>query len=176
MWSGWFSDDARRIRRVGMIPQPVDAGERRVQRTERLRLAERSASAEALRGNINDVGPHAPDVFVVEAPLRDHAAAIVLDDDVGSGTQLQRQLASARGAQVEADALLPAALVVERPRAVGRVGLDGHRAQEVEIRARLDLDDLSAELRQHPAHLRPDRADAEVDHAQCRRASGAPSS
>src|SRR5439155_1011865 len=93
-------------------------------------------------GDVDDVGADTAHVLVVEAPLADHVAAVVLDDDVGRRTEGERQLAAARGAEVERDAQLPARGVVEGPRAVDGVGLDRHAAEEIDVGARLDLDDL----------------------------------
>src|SRR5204863_449222 len=83
----------------------------------------RSTAAEALRGDVDDVGAEAAHVLVVEAPLADHVATVVLDDDVGRGAEAERQLAAARGTEIERDAQLPARGIVEGPRAVDGVGL-----------------------------------------------------
>src|SRR2546428_10152043 len=101
-----------------MVPEPGDAREGRVERAVGGGLAERPGAAEALRGNVDDVGAHAAHVLVIEAPFADHVAAVVLDDDVGRGAERERQLAATRGAEIERDAQLPARSVVEGPRAV----------------------------------------------------------
>src|SRR5206468_6572380 len=112
-----------------------------------------------------DVGSHAANVLVVEAPFGDDAAAVVLGDHVCRGAEMERELAAAWRAQVEAHALLPAAFDVERPAAVRLVALERHEPQEVEVRARLDLDHFRTELAQEAAELGHDRADAEVHGA-----------
>src|SRR5207249_10538101 len=80
----------------------------------------------------------------------------------------ERQLAAARGAEVERDAQLPARGVVEGPRAVDGVGLDRHAAEEVDVGARLDLDDLGAELGEQRPGLGDGDPAAQVDHAEPR--------
>ena len=166
---------ARRVRRVGMVPEPRGARERCVQRTEGGHLAERTAAAVALRAEVDDVGPEPPHVLVVEAPAADDPAAVVLRHHVGGGAEAPRQLAAALRPEVEADALLAAVLVVEGPGTIRRVGLDGDAPEEIEVGARLELHDVGAELSEHPAHFRHDCADPEVDdaHAGERRARGA---
>src|SRR2546430_599152 len=111
------------IRRVGMVPEPGDAREGRVERAVGGGLAERPAAAEALGGDVDDVGTDAADVLVVEAPLADHVAAVVLDQDVRRRAETERQLAAARRAQVEGDAQPGARGGVEGPRAVEGRGL-----------------------------------------------------
>src|SRR5438477_4684234 len=149
-----------------MIPEPGDAREGLVQRAVGGGLAERSTAAEALRGDVDDVGAEAAHVLVVEAPLADHVATVVLDDDVSRGAEAERQLAAARGTEIERDAQLPARGVVEGPRAVDGVGLDRDAAEEVDVGARLDLDDLGAELGEQRPGLGDGNPTAEVDHAE----------
>src|SRR5439155_14692006 len=127
---------------------------------------ERPAAAEALRGEVDDVGTDAAHVLVVEAPLADHVAAVVPDDDVGRRAEAERQLAPARRAEIERDAQLPARGIVEGPRAVDGVGLDRDAAEEVDVGARLDLDDLGAELGEQRPGLGDGNPAAEIDHAE----------
>ena len=58
--------------------------------------------------------------------------------------------------------------VVELHRSIGLVGLDRDPPQEVEVGARLDLDDLGAELGEEPSRLRHRDADPEIDDADAR--------
>src|SRR3989442_2472704 len=107
-----------------MVPEAGEPREGRVERAVGGGLAERPAAAEALGGNVDDVGTDAADVLVVETPLADHVAAVVLDQDVRRRAETERQLAAARGGQGEGDAQLGARGVVEVPRAVESVWRD----------------------------------------------------
>src|SRR5207248_3191848 len=60
----------------------------------------------------------------------------------------------------------PAGGVGEGPRAVDGVGLDRHAAEEIDVGARLDLDDLGAELGEQRPSLGDGDAAAQVDHAE----------
>ena len=91
-----------------------------------------------------------------------HPGAVVLDDDVALGGEREGQLLALRRGQVDADVALAGVLLheVRRQPVDTRAGV----ARQVTVR-RLELDDLGAEVRQHPRAVRAGEDAREVEDA-----------
>jgi hypothetical protein len=88
-----------------------------------------------------------------ESQALEHPRAEALDNRVGVGDQLQKSLAILVPLQVERDyALVPADAQPPRSSVANRLA---HRSRRVATARALDLDDLSAEIRQQGADARP---------------------
>ena len=126
-------------------------------------LGPRRGAAEARHRQVDDVGVHRPDRLVVEAPAgHDRRRAEVLAHDVGVPSQLEQQVPALRTVPVDAQALL-APVVLHEPGAV--VAL--HQRQEpggVADVGDLDLDDVGAQLGQHPGDAGAGQVLGEVEH------------
>ena len=157
------------VGRVGVVPQPRESGERRVEGTVGRRLAERPVPAEGLRRVVDDVRAAGAHVLVVESPALPPRRP-------GCSRSRCRPPRRARG---PARGRAPCAGRARRSRwprdaslncsdRFGCLGLDRHAPQEVEVGARLDLDHVRAQLGEEPAGLRNRDADAEVDDADAR--------
>ena len=107
--------------------------------------------------------------LVAEAHSRSHAGAEVLDEHVALLGQGEQQLARLGLVHVEADVALAGVLLDEvAGEAVHpRVGEAGHVAI-----GRLDLDDLGAEVAEHPGAVRPTEHAGEIEHADTGQRAG----
>ncbi len=89
-----------------------------------------------------------------------HAGAVVLDEHVAVPGEVGGELRAARGRQVDADVALAGVLLHE----VRRLPVDARRGEAGQVARRwLDLDDVGAEVGEHPRAVRPGQHAREVE-------------
>ena len=99
---------------------------------------------------------------VVETEAGHHAGAVVLDDDVAALGELGRQRRPGGVGEIDADVALAGVLLDE----VGGQAVDLRRGEAGQVAVgRLDLDDVGAEVAEHPRGVRTGQHPREVEHA-----------
>ena len=147
-----------RIRRVGVVPEQVDAGEPGVERPVRGHLAERPAAPVPLRRRVDHVGVHAgarrrsPRPSLSSTPPRRFSAT--MSAPAHSSSASRRPCV---GRQVERDALAAAVLGVEGEGLVELATDAAGEAQHVGVGQRLDADRRRRRARTAPRSSRARR-------------------
>jgi hypothetical protein len=112
---------------------------------------------EARHPDADDVGSERAERVVVEAEVRHHARAEVIDDDVRDGGEPAREVEPARVVEVQDDAPLAAHQ---------RAGEAAATVAEVEAAPPLDLDDVRAEVGEDAGRDRTRDDPGEVEDAR----------
>ena len=132
--------------------------DRGVRRPRRLR----TVLTEAGDRQHHEAGVAGRQVRPVEVEPGEDARSEVLDHDVGRGGQIGDELGAAGRVEVHRDVALPRVLL----RVVARQAVDDLAPQPCDVAlGRLDLDDVGAEVGQHPAGQRPGQHPRQVEHA-----------
>jgi len=114
-------------------------------------VAVRPLGAESGYGAVNDFGIEAFNLVVTQAALFHHAGSEILDQHVGSGSELERDLAPLTGPQIQGDAAL-VAVQAAKGRSVIPFAPAAERISSLRL---FDLNDIGPHVRQK---LRSERA------------------
>ena len=151
--AGWPFGVAGHVHEAGRgLDDAVEAGP----------VGPRAGLAEGRDRHHDEIGTQAAEGVVVQVPPLQHTRPEVLDHGVAVGYEVLDDAAAARRVPVDAHALLAPIVLDEH----GAAAVDdpGQDAARVAGRGQFHLDDLGAELGQHPGDARPGEVLPEVEH------------